>query len=205
MTTADHSPEDEEGAVPHEVVARVQAWHASGGPPAGAIDRALEHLERQRERSRSLTPPVVPRVGRSRRLRYWPALAAAAVVFLVGIKALTWNGVKGADQAFQASPMIGSLASGGTLRVVSFAVTLPREETRDVRLVGDFNGWGTGGLPLARNPATGRWEGTVELPPGLHHYTYLVDGTRWVIDPGAPTAGDDLLGATNAIVVPDTR
>jgi len=204
MAQADDSPDDREGVVNQEVVRRLLAWHGAAGPPAGAMERAIEHLDRQREHAPRLTPPAVPSVARPRLLRYWPALAAAALV-LVGIKALTWNGEPSADLARQVSPMIGSLVSGGTLRVVSFAVTLPREVPQEVRLVGDFNGWGTAGLPLERNPATGRWEGKIELPPGLHHYTYLVDGTRWVIDPGAPRAGDDLLGATNAIVVPDAR
>jgi hypothetical protein len=204
MTDADRrNPDELESAAEQELVDRLHGWHGRSEPPDGAIDRAIAHVERQRRES--------PRLTSAKRTKpfpelFWPVIAAAVVLVAATVRiAVTGSRSGSADAGWQPSPTIDRSTGDARPRIVRFAVALPAEVPKEVRLVGDFNGWASHGVALTRNPATGRWEGNVELPPGLHHYTYLVDGSRWMIDPGAPSAGDDLLGATNAIVVPDSR
>ena len=69
-----------------------------------------------------------------------------------------------------------------------------------VALVGDFNGWDTGATLLRRTSAAGAWVVTVPLPPGRYRYAFLIDGTRWLADPGAPRAPDDDFGTPNSVL-----
>jgi len=62
---------------------------------------------------------------------------------------------------------------------------LSARKARAVELVGDFNGWKTGTLPLARSGG-GTWEVMLPLAPGRYHYLFLVDGQAQP-DPRAPS------------------
>jgi hypothetical protein len=70
-----------------------------------------------------------------------------------------------------------------TLRLVRLMFDAP--DARQVTVVGDFNGWRAGETPLARDAPSHRWSATVALRDGVHRYAFVVDGTRWVPDPGA--------------------
>lgn len=50
-----------------------------------------------------------------------------------------------------------------------------------VQLVGDFTQWQERPINLQKD-ADGIWRTTVDLPPGAHHYRFLVDG-EWRDDP----------------------
>src|SRR6266480_2982560 len=43
------------------------------------------------------------------------------------------------------------------------------------------------------------WPATLTLPAGQHQYAFVVDGERWVPDPGAP-AVDDGFGRRNSVL-----
>jgi len=43
------------------------------------------------------------------------------------------------------------------------------------------------------------WTATLTLPVGQHQYAFVVDGQRWVPDPGAP-AVDDGFGRRNSVL-----
>jgi len=61
-----------------------------------------------------------------------------------------------------------------------------------VAVAGDFNAWSKSATPLHPTGSGGAWVVTVPLAPGRYHYAFLVDGKRWVTDPGAaPAPGDD--------------
>jgi hypothetical protein len=51
---------------------------------------------------------------------------------------------------------------------------------KSVALSGSFNGWNQDGFTLERT--NGVWHISVFLPPGKHHYKFIVDG-KWMIDP----------------------
>jgi len=49
-------------------------------------------------------------------------------------------------------------------------------------------GW-RGQAPLAYDEATRSFRASIPLPPGVHQFKYIVDGT-WLAAPGQPTATD---------------
>jgi 1,4-alpha-glucan branching enzyme len=77
---------------------------------------------------------------------------------------------------------------------------LDRADARSVSLVGDFNEWQGGALPLTRLES-GLWTATVPLAPGRHVYAFLIDGTLMVADPRAPKAGDADYGREGSVVM----
>jgi 1,4-alpha-glucan branching enzyme len=55
---------------------------------------------------------------------------------------------------------------------------------------------------LERARAGGLWTVTIPLTPGRHRYAFIVDGRRWVPDPGAPrAAGDDFDTPSSVVTV----
>lgn len=119
--------------------------------------------------------PVVPR-----RLPAiaWSLAAAAALVVAIGLG------------------RSGGTAARDDREPVRFSVTAPAGQ---VALVGDFNDWNPGANPLEQRGEA--WSLTLELPPGRYRYAYLVDGRRWLPDPGLPAADDDFDTPTSVITV----
>ena len=54
-------------------------------------------------------------------------------------------------------------------------------DASSVQLVGDFTQWQGSPISLQKG-VDGVWQTTVSLPPGAHHYRFLVDG-EWRDDP----------------------
>lgn len=86
-----------------------------------------------------------------------------------------------------------------TTRMVTVRFVLFAPEAHEVAVAGTFNQWDAGATPLVRASAPGVWSATVTLPAGSHQYAFVVDGARWVPDPGAP-AVDDGFGRRNSIL-----
>ena len=117
---------------------------------------------------------------RRRRFVPWllaPALAIAAALFI-------WL-------------RVGTPAPAAGLVTVRFVLVAP--DARQVSLAGTFNQWDPQATPLVRTGATGLWTATLTLPAGQHQYAFVVDGARWVPDPGAP-AVDDGFGRRNSVL-----
>jgi len=70
-----------------------------------------------------------------------------------------------------------------------------------VALVGDFNDWDPTSTPLRPAMQGGLWSVSVPLPPGRHRYAFLIDGCRWLADPGAPRAQDDFDTPSSVVTV----
>jgi len=68
----------------------------------------------------------------------------------------------------------GGIATGNG-KTQTFSFTAP--EATSVQLVGDFTHWQQEPVSL-RKGADGIWRAAVEMPPGEHHYRFLVDGQR---------------------------
>lgn len=64
----------------------------------------------------------------------------------------------------------------------TFSITAPGAIS--VILVGTFTQWQKQPIPLKRDSG-GIWRVTVALPPGSHHYRFIVDG-QWYDDPECP-------------------
>lgn len=145
-----------------------------------------------------------PRVAGGLRPRWWWGAAAAAV--LVVVVSRPWR----PDMAQQrADSAVAAGAAGGPAAPVAsatedasgavhFELALPSQASR-VAIVGDFNGWDETATPMVREGA--EWSVRVPLPPGRHVYAYVIDGTRWLVDPLAPQVPDAGYGPANAVIV----
>jgi hypothetical protein len=82
---------------------------------------------------------------------------------------------------------------------LQFVLVAPQAAT--VSLVGDFNDWDAARTPMRPLRADGSvWSAVVPLEPGRYHYAFLVNGSRWLADPAAPTASDDGFGTPSSVV-----
>jgi 1,4-alpha-glucan branching enzyme len=77
----------------------------------------------------------------------------------------------------------------------TFSITAPA--AMSVQLVGDFTHWQEEPLAM-RKQAGGVWRISVELPPGTHHYRFLVDG-QWRDDPECTVRVPNPFGGHNSV------
>jgi hypothetical protein len=146
------------------------------------LTAAVRELKRGPEVPLSVESRVLAELARDargrRRARWipWLASAAAALLILGGAGVL----LRGASPG----------------RSVRFALEAP--ETRRVAVVGDFNNWDPRATPLEHHGRT--WTVTLSLRPGRYRYTFVVDGARWVADPGRPPAADDDFATPTSVV-----
>lgn len=120
------------------------------------------------------------------------ALAASVVIAVALTRASGGEksvGVANAPVAAEARP---------DTTVIQFVFVAPTASS--VSLVGDFNGWDRAQTPLSPMASGGMWTVALPLAPGRHRYAFIVDGTRWVLDPGAPRAVEDDFGSPNSVV-----
>lgn len=114
-------------------------------------------------------------------------LAAAAIVALVAIS------------TFQraAPPAVA------TQVLTQFVLSAP--EAGRVSLAGDFTDWQPTVTMTRAEP--GVWTVVVPLAPGIHQYSFVVDGERWTPDPNAPAVNDGFGGVNSrvAVLTPDAR
>lgn len=69
-----------------------------------------------------------------------------------------------------------------------------------VELAGSFTEWEPS--YQLRESAPGVWSALVPLEPGVHDYTFVIDGQRWVIDPYAPQVPDSFGGSNSRLFLP---
>jgi hypothetical protein len=120
-----------------------------------------------------------PRARRRHRPALWASLAIAAALGAVLI-ARPW-------------PRNGD-ATGSD--ILQFVFVAPQAAT--VSLVGDFNDWDPTRSPM--RTAQGVWATALRLSPGRYRYAFLVNGSEWRADPGAPSALDDEFGTPSSVV-----
>ncbi|MGO9585930.1 MAG: glycogen-binding domain-containing protein [Limisphaerales bacterium] len=77
----------------------------------------------------------------------------------------------------------------------TFSFTAP--DALCVQLAGDFTQWQE--KAIAMKPESGGvWKATVDLPPGSHHYRFIVDG-QWRDDPNCTIRVPNPFGGYNAV------
>lgn len=75
-----------------------------------------------------------------------------------------------------------------------------RPQAGCVYLVGDFNHWRPGQIPMRRS-ADGYWTATVRLPAGTYRFRYVCDG-EWFTDYAAFGVEQGPFGMDSVILVP---
>lgn len=90
-------------------------------------------------------------------------------------------------------------SNGSTLigngRMQTFSFTAPT--ALSVQLVGDFTHWEEQPIHLKKESG-GVWRATVELPPGTHHYRFIVD-SQWCDDPECTLRVPNPYGSQNSV------
>ena len=140
-----------------------------------------------------------------RTFRLSPLAGLAAAAAFAGIVALGTAEVVSrravAVATSPATPPAATLATAparDTVHVVQFVLVAP--SAARVSVVGDFNDWKVDATPLRSVRAGGVWMVSLPLPAGRHEYSFVVDGTTWVTDPGAPVAVESDFGAPSSVV-----
>jgi 1,4-alpha-glucan branching enzyme len=75
----------------------------------------------------------------------------------------------------------------------TFSLLAP--DASSVQLAGDFTQWQERPINLQKD-ADGIWRAAVKLPPGTHHYRFLVDG-EWRDDPECTLRAPNPFGGEN--------
>jgi hypothetical protein len=128
------------------------------------------------------------------------ALAAGLVgIGVIGGLAIHRDGRPSTAQPSLAGAAISQLPDSIAPRAVKFVLIAP--QAARVSLVGDFNGWDASANPMMTQGANGMWTVFVPLQPGLHTYSFVVDGAHFVADPTAPIAPDDGYGHKSSVVL----
>jgi 1,4-alpha-glucan branching enzyme len=82
-----------------------------------------------------------------------------------------------------------------TARKQTFRFSAPG--AMSVLLVGDFTHWQQKGIPM-RKAKAGIWTASVDLPPGTHHYRFIVDN-QWRDDPECTLRVPNPYGSQNMV------
>lgn len=167
------------------------------------LQRVIDHLRQPVEMDPTLDAAVLARVaageGRFGRLgTAWEwltrprdiavsPLAGFAAAALAGLA--LWIGVR--------SPRVVAPALGPS--TVQFVVRAPGAGS--VALVGDFNNWDGTATPMLAAHNGALWSVTIPLTPGRYRYAFLVNGSRWIVDPAAPRAQDDFDTPSSVVTV----
>ena len=133
-----------------------------------------------------------------------PIASLALAAGLVGIGIISGHlinrdGRQSTEQVPPAAVGNPQLPDSLAARTIRFVLVAP--EADRVSLVGDFNQWDPAATPLARDEQKDTWTAYVPLRPGLHTYSFVLDGQHFVADPSAPMAPDDGYGHKSSVVI----
>jgi hypothetical protein len=172
--------------------------------PAPDLAEAVMQRVRQQEEARAgrslwaRLRPALMRLWAPRPVSFTfrPAYALAlSLLLLAGF----W--LRPSDEAAFAGSTAMSAAdeAAAAMVYVQFRIEVP--SARQVALAGSFTEWEPRILMEESRP--GVWTAFVPVPPGVHDYTFVVDGERWVVDPYAPQVDDSFGGRNNRLPVPN--
>jgi hypothetical protein len=166
----------------------VQAIHANHAFKDETVDLLRQELKLRDVGRMPAPPPLTVPTVRSRP-EWWRWMKPAGffgggLVTALLVMALMW----------------GSLAPVEHQHMHRFVVYQPNAQ--QAAITGDFTDWQA--VEMKSAGRQGYWEIYLSLPPGEHHYSFLLDGHRQVADPTQPVREQDDFGGQNSIlVVPD--
>jgi hypothetical protein len=133
--------------------------------------------------------------SREVRFQWRPIYGLAAAAALAGLLLVSTAG-PGPE-----APVAGGEAASPAKVFVQFR--LLAGSASNVSLAGSFSGWQPA-VPL--QPAgDGVWTVTLALTPGVHDYSFIVDGEQWVPDPYAPKVDDGFGGTHSRLMLLDPQ
>jgi hypothetical protein len=147
-------------------------------------------------------PRVLSWIVEPHRFSLPPFASAAIAAGLVGVGILGGLAIhrdgRLATEQPRAVLVNPQLPDSVTPRAIKFVLIAPKAAR--VSLIGDFNGWNASANPMTTQGSDGTWTVFVPLQPGLHTYSFVVDGTHFLADPSAPIAPDDGYGHKSSVV-----
>lgn len=175
------------------------------------LDDVIAELRREPDVSQAWIESVAFRAARQRLddegapnvvARRWsmrPSMAIAAGLFCaVAGSVLTLVVTARTASTPITSPLSVATTSVSAPPTVRFVLVAP--SAGRVSLVGDFNAWNPGALPMRRLGNGTTWEIEVPLAPGRYTYAFVVDG-QLARDPSAPQAARDDFGVPTSVVL----
>jgi Glycogen recognition site of AMP-activated protein kinase len=138
-----------------------------------------------------------PGTSRGRRLLRWFATPRAVTVRVRPVWSLAFAAVVALLTLFPIGHQGPDL--GEHEGIAQFVGRFPGAQS--VHVVGSFNDWRPGSIPLEDVDQDGVWRTTVVLPAGAYEYMFVVDGERWVPDHLAERLVADQFGRENSIVI----
>jgi hypothetical protein len=93
---------------------------------------------------------------------------------------------------------VASAVGADTRMYVQFRIEVPGAS--QVAVAGTFTGWKPDHELTEVSP--GVWSVMVPLDPGVHDYTFVIDGDRMVVDPYAPHVADSFGGSNSRLFLP---
>ena len=150
-------------------------------------------------------PVVASDAHAGRSIRLWSAIGVAAAAAIVGFVARGVWIPRAAD--VQVATSVGSVAAPSMQQVklgdqpmaVPQQFVLENATAHHISVVGDFNKWNAGAMPMTRS-SDGTWSTLVPLAPGRHVYGYMVDSV-FTLDPRAPKVRDPDLGSEGSVII----
>ena len=112
----------------------------------------------------------------------------------------------------EATPTLAAAASAPSAKGSSAKTTTVTSEgvafvytgaAKSVNVAGEFNAWSTSADALAKQ-VDGSFRLVKTLAPGRYAYKFVIDGSEWKPDTGAPEGVDDGFGGKNSLVVVGT-
>jgi hypothetical protein len=130
------------------------------------------------------------------------AIALAASVLVVVALSGVLVGTRLASRSSSPIASTQATVAHDTVQLVRFV--FEDSKASSVQLVGDFNEWTKGATQLKPSGARGVWTVSVPLTPGRHEYAFIVNGSRWVVDPLALKSSDDF-GTESSVIRVDSN
>lgn len=167
---------------------------------AGARGRLMEAIRAEPAPRR---PSPLAWLTEPRQFAIRPIASMALAAGLVGVGVITGllsnrDGRQPTEQVLPVAEGNPQLPDSLAPRAIKFVLVAP--EARRVSLVGDFNHWDPAATPLVRDEKNGTWTAFVTMQPGMHTYSFVLDGRHFVADPSAPMAADDGYGHKSSVV-----
>ena len=178
------------------------AGELDGPSPEDMAVRFQERLREESAGSPRVSDKTAPRTSRTAVLRVLKA-AAVLAVFTAGY--LAGNNetpgriiVPKAAATQEPAPPVRKDVTDGTILV---RLVLEAPEARSVTVAADWNQWKPETQPLSDEDGDGIWEIHLRLQRGKdYQYQFVIDGSRWVADPGARVQIDDGFGGVNSLL-----
>lgn len=166
---------------------------------SAAVMSRIERIERERavpswtRRLRAAAERALDWLWTPRPVRVRPAWALASVAVAGLALGLLTVGQPGSGTAGPAA----AADAGTDAEVLWVQFRLEAPEASSVELAGTFSDWEPRHELVETAP--GQWTALVPLRPGVHEYSFVVDGDRWIADPHAPRVDDGFGGSNSRI------